>query len=122
MTSAMPINKINFNWKIENFAPMLKTYGTIGLVSPELRVLSGCKGKEHPLQLRLKKDHWPHIIKEDGVVKAIKDFTLVQVEVINSSTDELWNFGLAGSIDIDMEGVKLSGVFGNAEEAEFTDV
>eukprot|EP00092_Neocalanus_flemingeri_P022630 GFUD01024545.1.p1 GENE.GFUD01024545.1~~GFUD01024545.1.p1 ORF type:complete len:403 (-),score=82.35 GFUD01024545.1:64-1206(-) len=125
VTSAMPINTVNFNWKIENFSAKLKTFGNTGFESPELKVLSHFEGKVHSLKLRVKQDESGYpiqnspipIINEGGVNKPVIDFTLVKVEVIN--TPVYLYFGLAGSLDMNIEGRNFSGGFGALDNADF---
>jgi len=118
-----PVNKVIFNWKVESFPRVLKSFGKIGFESPEFKVVSS-DGEVHSLKLRFKEyysDNGPvDYIEENGDVKDIDELTLINVEVINTSKKK---FCLAGSLVYVNEenDDKVIGMFGNPVLAEFND-
>jgi len=119
-TTVAPVDKVIFNWKIENFPRMLKSFSTTGFDSPEFKVTSS-DGRVYPLKLRfqqriLSEESGVSLdsIEEDGDYRDCADHALITVSVINMDNVK---FCLAGSLILGED--KVKGEFGDPEKAQF---
>ena len=114
LTSSLHIKKVNFHWKIENFHHILRNFGKTGFDSPELNIVSS-DGKTHSVKLRFVnclQNQDINKISVAGEEKSGKDYTLINVLVVNTTS----SFELAGTLDMDIEGIKFYGEFGNPDQ------
>jgi hypothetical protein len=105
-----PANKVIFNWKIENFPRVLRSFGQIGFDSPEFKVTSS-DGRVHSLKLRFQQMEVPgggilDRIDANQDYRVVDDFTLLNVSVVNTNSVKSC---LAGSLSISMLDQNLGG-------------
>jgi len=116
-----PVDKVIFNWKIENFPRVLRSFGQTGFDSPEFKVTSS-DGQVHSLKLRFQQMKVPgggildRIDDQEPDNRHIDDFTLIDVTVVNSNGVK---FCLAGSLEIFMLNGYLGGNIGDPVLAQF---
>jgi len=113
-----PVDKVIFNWKIENFPRVLRSFGKTGFDSPEFKVTSS-DGQVHSLKLRFQQMKVPgggNLYRIGG--GHADDFTLIDVSVVNSNGVK---FCLAGSLNIFMLPQNLKGEFGDPVLAQFVE-
>jgi len=112
-----PINRVTFNWKIENFNHALKTFGRRGLVSPGFNVVD-YDGKENMVKLKFQTFtggcYDMYEVKENGLDVDMDKYSLVEVRLI--AKRELC---LAASLDFDSEGNTFFCEFGDTEINEY---
>lgn len=117
-----PVDKVIFNWKIENFPRILRSFGQTGFDSPEFKVTSS-DGRAYSLKLRFQQMKVPDggildRIDEEGDCRNVGDYTLIDVSVVNANGGK---FCLAGSLSIFMLGQRLGGEFGDPVLAQFVE-
>jgi len=108
------MNRVTFNWKIENFDYALKTFGSRGVISPGFKVVD-YNGKENMVKLKFETYTGGGFdvldVKENGVDVDLEKYSLVHVKLI--SKHELC---LAASLDFDCDGNTVSCDFGDPEK------
>jgi len=114
-----PVNNNVFNWKIDNFDRLLKIFGKDGFDSPSFFV--SCDGRKHSLKFKLiqqsqNKGYDITAIKENGYVRSLDNFVLVELRVVGAISDLL----LAGTVEFELDGINFLGGLGNPDKDEFT--
>ena len=117
-----PVHKVIFDWKIENFPRVLRSFGQTGFDSPKFKVTSS-DGRVHSLTLRFQQMEVPGggILDRIDVncdFRVVDDFNLLNVSVVNINSV---NFCLAGSLGISMLDQNLGGEFGYPFLAQFVE-
>jgi len=111
------MNRVTFNWKIENFDHALKTFGRRGIISPGFNVVD-YYGKENTVKLKFQTFtggcYDMYEVKENGLDVDMGKYSLVEVRLI--AKHELC---LAASLDFDSEGNTVSCEFGDTEKNEY---
>jgi len=111
------MNKVTFNWKIENFDQALKTFGKRGVISPGFKVID-YDGKESLVKLRFEtctgSGYDMYNVKENGLDVDLDKYSLVEVKLIAKH-----DFCLAASLDFDSEGNTVLCEFGDPEKNEY---
>lgn len=119
-TSALSqVDKVTFNWKIENFPSVLRIFGVNGFESHEFKVTSS-DGMVHALKLKFTKSPIETTsLKVNGAdVIHPWNYSLINFEVVFSSSKKEKVY-LAGKLEFDLQGRKVMGIFGNADAVEF---